>query len=156
MRASLKLAAIATAGRPPSALQLQALFAREDSPHIELRRRRDLIESALLGRLVQAPAKKARRMPETLAGLELVVSDLTHQLRTHRHPLEVFSPRPAAESARHSAGAVRIPLALRNVDLKRLQFGDQLLALGGTERRGVTDVLEGTLAVVQTEEQRAE
>src|SRR5260370_33265903 len=155
MRASLKLAAIATAGHAPPALQLQALFALEDSPHVELRRRRDLIESAFLGRLVQAPAEKAGRMPKALAGLELVVGDLTHQLRTDRHPLEVLSPRPAAEPARHSAGAVQIPVALRNVDLQRRQFGDQLLALGGTERRGVTDVLETALAGIQTEEQPA-
>src|SRR5258707_10916328 len=95
-------------------------------------------------------------MPEALAGLELVVCDLAHQLWTDRPPPEVLSPRPAAEPARHPAGAVRIPLALRNVDLQRLQFGDQLFALGGTERRGVPDVLKGAFAVIQTEQQRAE
>src|SRR5258708_23871246 len=156
MRAHLKRAAIATTGRTSPAIHLQVLFAGEDSPHVELRRRCDVIEFAFLGRLVQAPAQEAGRMPEALAGLELVVGDLTNQLRTHRHPLEVLSARPAAQAARHSARAVRIPFALRNVDLQWLQFGDQLLALGRTERRGVTYVLESALAVIQTEEQRAE
>src|SRR5258706_2960863 len=109
MRAHLKRAAIATAGRTSPALHLQVLFAGEDPRDVELRRRCDLIESAFLGRLVQAPAKEAGRMPEALAGLELVVGDLAHQLWTHGHPLEVLSPRPAAQAARHSAGAVRIP-----------------------------------------------
>src|SRR5258708_12651391 len=109
MRAHLKRAAIATTGRTSPAIHLQVLFAGEDSPHVELRRRCDLIEFAFLGRLVQAPAQEAGRMPEALAGLELVVGDLTNQLRTHRHPLEVLSPRPPPHPAHHPAPPLPTP-----------------------------------------------
>src|SRR5260370_5346610 len=89
-------------------------------------------------------------MAKTLARLELVIRDLAHELRTHRHPLGVLvlPARPSADATRHAPRAVRIPLALRHVHLERFQLGDQLLALGGAEGRCVTYVVERLPAIL--------
>ena len=91
-------------------------------------------------------------MAETFPGFELVVGDLAHELRPHRHPLGVLAARPAAEPAGH-ASRVRAPLLLRDLGLQRFQLGDQLLALGGVEGRRVPHVVHRSILVVEPEQQ---
>src|SRR5947207_9659276 len=68
----------------------------------------DLIEPALLGRLIGAPAQEPRAMPKALAG-EMIVTDLDHELRLERHPLAEPFCRPAAGAARCVAGKAGRP-----------------------------------------------
>src|SRR5207249_6592123 len=130
------------------------LLAPENPSHVETRGLRDLVEPALLRRLVGAPPHKARGMAKALTGLELVVCDLTHQLGTDGHPLRVLASRPAAQATRHAA-RVRPPLLFGDLGLEWLQLLDQLLSLGGAEGRRVPDVVDRALLVVQTEQESA-
>src|SRR3954468_23736540 len=62
-----------------------------------------LIEGALLGRLVRAPAQDRGAVAKPLAA-EMVVADLDHELWLQRTPLRGARRRPAARPARRVAG----------------------------------------------------
>ncbi len=94
-------------------------------------------------------------MAETLAGFQLVVGDLADELGAHGDPFRVLPTRPTTETTGHAPG-ICFPFGFWNLRLQRLQPGDQLLAFGGAERRGVPDVMHRALLVIEAEQQRSE
>ena len=82
----------------------------EDRGKLESRSDFELIVAAVLRRLVVAPAKKRRRMPEAIA-LHVVVLHLAHALDAQRLPRQIFARTPSALSARHALCRDRPPAA---------------------------------------------
>src|SRR5438105_3519648 len=87
-------------------------------------------------------------MPKALAG-EVIVADFDHEFRLERHPFGGTLRRPAARTARRIAGKARRTH-------QRLQlFGERRLVLT-FDRRGEPDMIEPAVAVIETEQQRAD
>src|ERR1700730_3221156 len=107
-----------------------------------------LIERALPGLLVGAPAQELGAVPEAATG-EMVVAHLADQDRAQRLPVGRAPLAPAAGSSRAPAGEAR------RLDERHHQALD-LAALGVAEAGAETDVVEQALLVVEAEQQRAQ
>src|SRR5438477_11133143 len=66
----------------------------------------DLVDGALLGRLVRTPAQQSGAMSKALAG-EVIVADFNHEFWLKRHPFGGTLGHPAARTARRIAGEAR-------------------------------------------------
>src|SRR5581483_12102969 len=107
-----------------------------------------LLEGALLRRLVRAPAQDGCAVAEALAG-EMVVADFDHELRFQRTPLRRALGRPAAGAARRIAGeAGRGDQRFQLVGKRKL-----LVALDGG---GEADMVQQAGVVVEAQQQRAD
>src|SRR5438105_13852858 len=103
-----------------------------------------------------------RGVPETVA-LQVVVGDLADPLGPERLPAQVLAAVPAARCARHPLLGIvlRHPPLLPRVLVagaiaERRQFLHQLLAPGGGEGGGDTDVMQRAFLVVEAEEERSD
>ena len=102
-----------------------------------------LLEGALIGPLLRAPAHELRSVPEPPAR-EMVVADFAHQLWFERLPFAgTFGP-PAAGAAGRSAGESG------RTD-KRFDCLLQILALFGVEAGGEAHVIELALIVIESQ-----
>src|SRR5690606_34844780 len=109
---------------------------------------RELIERALLRRLVGSPALERRAVSESTLG-KMVVADLYHQSRAERHPLGGPLGAPSAGSARSaSREAGRLP--------QRFQLACQCLTIVARNVGGEADVVEQAVLVVEPQEQAAD
>src|SRR5439155_7550260 len=103
-----------------------------------------LVELALLRRLVVAPALELRSVADAVAR-DVVELDLADELRSQPLPHELLLRLPAARLAGAAlAGAVR------------LEQLEQLSLLRRVEARAMTDHVELALVVVEAEDQRAD
>ena len=109
---------------------------------------------------VRPPTHEGRGVTKA-AGLQVVVGDFAHRLRTHRFPSHVFAGVPAVRAARCAPIAlVRRPVgpgvALEHVGAHRLELVDEGLPPGDTEPRGDPHVVQRAVAVIEAEQQRAD
>ncbi len=133
----------------------------EDLLELVSRRDLELIVPARCRRLVRPPSLKDRRVAEAVP-LHVVVLDLTHALDPERLPREIFSGAPPALAAWHACG--RGALYLRpfapgmRVDrtlAQRFELDRKLAPPRHRERRGDADVMQRTVIIIETEQQRA-
>ena len=131
---------------------------------LEAHRRGDveLVVATTLRRAVRAPALELHAVAEATR-LELTERHLDDPLDADRHPRQVLAGVPAAPTARHPAIRVRLHLGpvpprvtVERVVGERLELVEELGAERDGEAGRDTDVVEATVGVVQSEQQRAD
>src|SRR6185503_3137097 len=100
-RSHPRMARVARENAREQASRLKSATGREDRCELVRRNHFELRVGAIGGFLVRAPAPEVRGVAETRA-LDVVVSDLGHELGPHGFPRQILALAPAALAAGHA------------------------------------------------------